>query len=55
MGENVHRYEVRGQKGREVIKGFCKKITKSLPSLSITPKSMTYRDTTYLKEVEYTT
>ena len=32
------------------IKGFAKKVThQGLPSASITPKSMTYRDTAYIK------
>ena len=52
-------------KERQVIKGFCKKsqssITykvghmkhKALFSVSITIKSMTYRDTAYLKKLVY--
>ena len=51
----------------QVIKGFCEKITKiawhikhdtkrethkAWPSVFMTPKSMTYRDTAYLKIIE---
>ena len=62
--ENFHRYTVRKEKEidreREISKEIFEKITnlallimvthQGLPSVSITPKSMTYRDDAYLKK-----